>query len=1076
MRFTTCFILLLQTTLCLAQPPSDYKFQSISIAQGLSQSSAYSVIQDHLGYIWAGTQGGMNRYDGYGVKKFEPISSDSLSIGIGWRTASIEDDKGNIWTGSSRGTISMYNRRDDRWINYKPGFSEEFRKKFPNYQSTNLGQVVQLNLDTLRQKIYISTFLTGLYILDLKTGKFSQHWFPEAIDRNGRWKDNTFISALAIGKDNLLISSGNGLVVFDKNTERFTKRIFKSDDQEKQMFFLQSIKLNDEECILASDRGIVKYNHVTGDSIMYINDKKSPHSISAGQVRSVCLSRDKKTLWAGIDGLGIEILDIKTGKFTHINAKTAPNSGVSGDLYFNIIEDKEGNFWAGSSNTGILKYDPSMKKMNFVLKDEPSEMPLGFSTVWGTFIDNEDNLWVGSLDAGGGITMVDRKNKKSTRFLNDPQSLESRKWVFGQDNTSAIYVMGTSKAGRILYKKAKGEKSFAQLLNLTKQYLEGKLPIAVSQSFFYLTQDGDLITGGDTAILVSDKQGKLQMKAYTPLLKIKDRIKYIFNKGKDKTYILTNKHFWKWNESTGTITNLIPWTTLDPVGLLLMSYADIDEEKTVYLPSFGYGLVTIDLKAKKLTILNQKNGIPSQYLYDVTIDKNGMVWSSSNFGIIRYDPQRKKFKSFFKNDGAQDYEYDALSFSKSKNGEIAFGGLFGANYFIPENIKDNTTPPSVIIQSITKMGKLLNIEDNAYDKEIQIKYNENQLGLEFIAFNYKSPEFNQYAYMMEGYDRDWNYSGGRHFATYTNLPSGKYKFRVKASNNDGVWNEEGATLMIRVHPAPWFSWWAFLIYVSILGFSVRLFVKYRENMQKRKMDNERKNSELQAAKDFQQSMLPKVLPSRNDLEISTFLRSSTEIGGDYYDFFEQQNGDLYVVCGDATGHGIISGMMVSIAKAGLNGISALSPSEILKQLNKVIKKVDLGTMRMSLNIIRIKQECVEMSSAAMPPIYHYVSSTGKTEEIQMSGLPLGGLKRELFETEERDFASGDALVMLSDGLPEAPNASTELFDYKRVQEIIEKNGSKDAESIKNELVAAVDLWLSGENNPDDITIIVIKKK
>lgn len=216
----------------------------------------------------------MNRYDGYGVKKFEPIASDSLSIGIGWRTAVMEDEKGNIWTGSNLGTISMYDRRRDRWINYNPAFSDAYRKRFPNYQSTNLGIVVELNLDTLRQKLYITTFLTGLYILDLKTGKFSQHWFPEAIDRNGRWKDNTFISALAVGKDNLLISSGNGLVLFDKNSELFTKRIFKSDDQDKQMFFFQSIKLNEKECILASDRGLVKYNFVSGDTTMYIHDKK----------------------------------------------------------------------------------------------------------------------------------------------------------------------------------------------------------------------------------------------------------------------------------------------------------------------------------------------------------------------------------------------------------------------------------------------------------------------------------------------------------------------------------------------------------------------------------------------------------------------------------------------------------------------------------------------------------------------------------------------------------------------------------------------------------------------------------
>lgn len=790
----------------------------------------------------------------------------------------------------------------------------------------------------------------------------------------------------------------------------------------------------------------------------------------------MCLTKDKKKLWLGVDGLGVEIMDMNTGTFLHINEKTAPDAGIKGDIYFNIIEDKESNIWLGSSSSGMLKYDPNLKKMNYLLAKDPAEMPLGFSVAWGTFFDSDNNLWVGGADAGGGITMINRKTRTSTRYLNDPKSLETRRWVFGEDYAGSIYAIGSSKAGRIFYRKDKRANSFKELMNLTKEYKAGKLPSQVNQSFFYLTSSGELITGGDTAILIADKKGILKMTAYTPLLPVKSRIKYIINKGPGKTYILTNKHFWKWNEQTGELTNLTPWIVLNPVQYLIMSYADVLDDQFVYIPTFGYGLLELDLKAKKHGILNLKNGIPNQYLYDVTIDKNRMIWSSSNFGIIRYNPKTKTFKGFYKTDGAQDFEFNASSLSVSKFGELAYGGLLGANYFFPENVKDNPNAPDVIIQSVTKKGNIINIEATESTEEIKVQYNQNQLSLEFIAFNFKSPEFNQYAYKMEGYDNDWNYSGNRHFATYTNLPAGKYTFRVKASNNDGVWNEKGATLLIRVYPAPWFSWWAYLIYLITIGYLIKLFVKYREMQQKKKIDNERKNNELQAARDFQQSMLPKNLPTRSDLDIATYLRSSTEIGGDYYDFFEQKNGELYVVCGDATGHGIISGMMVSIAKAGLNGISAALPNEILKKLNSVIKRVDLGTMRMSLNMLQINNNEVNMSSAAMPPIYRYIASSGMVEEIQMCGLPLGGLRNELFELETRPFEPGDALVLLSDGLPEAPNKMNELFDYARVHQLIAQYGSKNSTTIKEELIKAADAWLDGENNPDDITIIVIKKK
>ena len=265
------------------------------------------------------------------------------------------------------------------------------------------------------------------------------------------------------------------------------------------------------------------------------------------------------------------------------------------------------------------------------------------------------------------------------------------------------------------------------------------------------------------------------------------------------------------------------------------------------------------------------------------------------------------------------------------------------------------------------------------------------------------------------------------------------------------------------------------IAVILLVVGIYLHGKRKEKERIRQIEEERKNSELKAASDLQQSLLPKENPKRPNLDIATFIRSSTEVGGDYYDFFPQDSGSLFSVCGDATGHGVSSGMMVSITKAGLNGIEALAPNVILQKLNKVVKKVDLGTLRMSLNIVEISDKELNMSSAAMPPIYLYKNSSNTVEELMQSGLPLGGLKDETFDQLTRSFESGDVLIQLSDGLPEAPNAKGELYDYDRLKALIQASGHLSAQQIIDVLIESVDQWLEGNRNPDDITLVVIKK-
>ena len=263
----------------------------------------------------------------------------------------------------------------------------------------------------------------------------------------------------------------------------------------------------------------------------------------------------------------------------------------------------------------------------------------------------------------------------------------------------------------------------------------------------------------------------------------------------------------------------------------------------------------------------------------------------------------------------------------------------------------------------------------------------------------------------------------------------------------------------------------------IIGFSsITIYTRVKQKARLRQIEEDRKNKELHAAKELQISLLPKTNPQREDLDIATFIRSSTEVGGDYYDFDVQKDGTIISICGDATGHGVASGMMVSVTKAGLKGIGNSKPNELLQRLNNVVKDVDLGTLRMSLNVAEVGQNEVQISSAAMPPVYLYKAASNTIEEFMNNGLPLGGLRDEAFELVTRNFETGDVLIQLSDGLPEAPNLKGEPFDYEQLKNLIKNNCHLSAQEIVNTLIQSVDIWLEGKHNPDDITLVVIKKK
>ena len=375
------------------------------------------------------------------------------------------------------------------------------------------------------------------------------------------------------------------------------------------------------------------------------------------------------------------------------------------------------------------------------------------------------------------------------------------------------------------------------------------------------------------------------------------------------------------------------------------------------------------------------------------------------------------------------------------------------------------------------------------DNSINLSSDISNIELSLSSPSFYKPQSSQIFYKIEELNDQWVNLGNERkliiqSSGYSNsfvndnkilAPYGEYNLRIKSTNSSGIESSNQLEYQLSVTP-PWYlTTIAFISYFLALISSVFLYVKFSQGRTRRLMEEKRKEEELEEAHNLQMGLLAKENPKREDLDISTFIRCATEVGGDYYDFIEFEDGSLLAICGDATGHGTASGMMVSITKAGLLGIDSSDPNFILKTLNKIIKKVDIGRLRMSLNLVHFQNGSMKMSSAAMPPMYHFEKKNNKVDEITISNLTLGGLMSENFTVLDKKFAKDDVLVMLSDGLPEAPNKDGDLLDYAAVKECIEKHSTKTASEIKDELVKLSDKWMNGIHNPDDITIVVCKK-
>ena len=533
-----------------------------------------------------------------------------------------------------------------------------------------------------------------------------------------------------------------------------------------------------------------------------------------------------------------------------------------------------------------------------------------------------------------------------------------------------------------------------------------------------------------------------------------------------------------------------------------------DSKGRLWFTNNPSGFYRFDPQTKEFISNADINELPLTGINGIIEDFNGSIWVNTSGGITKLTENKDgnwSTSNYDSKDGVTGgFGNGALV---TRDGEIYFGAFNGLTGFYPS--KENTSPPIPIISnisisdvSIIDKNSSVKLEKSIFEtNKLNLSYAENDLSFDFASLHYSRPSKNRVSYKLEGFNDHWIFTD-KNFASFTNLEPGKYVLHVKAYSGFGVPSKGERTLTIIIAP-PWYRTtiayisYGFIFVGLIFGIDRfqrrRLLTKEREKQKIQEAElraiaaeaqakaaeaeNERKTKELEEARQLQLSMLPKKLPDLPHLDIAVFMQTATEVGGDYYDFHLSLDGTLTVVIGDATGHGMRAGTMVTAAKS-LFSTHAANPDILFtfSEISRCLKYMDMHLLTMCMSIVKIKDNKMIMSSAGMPPTLLFRENTKQLDEITLKGMPLGAVNSFPYVLKETELNAGDTILLMSDGLPELFDSNKEMYGYDRVQTEFHKVAEKSPEKIIERLKSCTSEWIGKSDPDDDVTFVVIKVK
>lgn len=1073
------------------------RFKQLNIEDGLSQSRISAIVQDSKGFIWIGTEDGLNRYDGYEFRifTFDPKDSNSIANNVIFSLAA--GDSGNLWIGTSFAGLNMYDAKSGKFTAYRHDPND------PHSISSNRVNDIYRDTDG---NLWIATTGSGFDFFEVKTKQFTRH-VHDPQNQNSVSGDKV----LFIYKDSrssVWIGTENGLDRFYPATNTFRRYKYSATDSDGiNSPHVRSIHEDRQGKIWfgTAGGGLNRFDPQTETfSHIYLG----PNGAENRQNWVSAIHEDRSgLLWVGTWGGGLFQIDRHSN--ININFTNNPNdvTTLSQDFITKIFEDKTGEIWIGTDLNGVSKIDRSATKFKTISTLQRNNLSIPISQIRSFWEDDDGILWLGSE---GGLYRIDRRNNSSKIYRHVPGSSNSlagnQVRSIYQDQTG-IFWLGTDRGLNRF--DPKREKFSTIYVNPDDPH--DPVNFINYRIFELSTMPGVIWFGSNGGGLCrySIKSGELEQYQHEGQVLATQQLNFsrtLYHYKKDPNIIWVGafggltKFYIREETLKGFVNNPNNSNSLSSNNI--MGFYE-QNDGTLLIATYGGGINYFDPETENFEVLTTSNSdLPSNSIYGFLPDNNGYLWISSNRGISKFDPKKRTFKNYTVEDGLQSDEFNGGAYYQSKSGEMFFGGINGINAFYPESITDNVYKPQIELTDFKLFNQSIDIgkgsplqQHISSTDEITLTYWQNDIEIEFVALHFYRSTNNNYAYTLDNYDEDWRFVGTNRSAVYTNLDPGEYVFRVKAANSDGVWNNNGPVLKIRITPPWWSTTWAYIGYglFFLLGiFAIDRVQRFRLTQRERNRamireaelrakiaedENNRKSNELEEARRLQLSLLPEKLPELPNLEIAVYMNTATEVGGDYYDFNISADGTLNIALGDATGHGMQAGTVVTLMKGLFSADSGrMEIGDFFKQSSDTIKDLRFGRMMMSFTMIKIKDKDMIFSSAGMPPAYIFRTSTLKIDELSLEGLPLGAMKENKYQVMKEQLQSGDTLLLMSDGLPELKNPDNEIFDYSRVEQIFRDVAGKAPQTIVDRLVDAGELWRKDQVADDDVTLMVIKAR
>lgn len=815
----------------LAQPVQktsvNFHFKHLTAEQGLSNSTVLTVFQDHLGFLWFGTEDGLNRYDGYKFTVYRSESDNPASLSNSFITSLAEDKNGRIWVGTLGGGLNRLDRHNDSFA--------RFRNNPKDSNSPASNQIRSIHIDP-QGILWIGFEGGGLDRFDTTTQKFSHYRHSEK--NSASLSSDTVYKIYQDRSGQMWIGTRGGLDRYDPKTKQFSH--FRHSDSDPNSLSDDRVRaiFEDHEGILwlGTGGGVNRLDPRTQRFTHYIHDPKNPQSLSLDQIHSI-FEDSHGSLWIGTNGGGLNQLDRRTGKFIHFQHDSADPRSLSEDTIYTIFEDYSGVLWLGTNTGGINQYANKTEKFTHYQLNNDQKVG-SQSQVHALFEDNQGWLWAGSL--GGGVYRLNRKTEEKIHFYHDPSKLNS----LSNNNVRSILV---DHKGQVWIGTYGALERYDPLSGGFIHYHNNpKDPLSLSaDNIFILFEDrgGNLWVGtsGGGLDRYNPATGKFSHYRHSvsdPSSLSSDDISAIHEDISGTLWIGTSEGLNRLDARTGKVqryqhsdsdTNSLGNDSIlslyaDPVGNLWVGTT--------------LGLNRCDLKINKCKHYGVRSGLPNEVINAILPDNQGQLWISSNFGLTRLDPQSDKVRNFNADDGLQASEFNAGAAFRSVKGELFFGGIQGFNAFYPERIRENHKPPTVVLTDFKKFGNHVVIDVPISDlRDLQLSYQDTVISFEFAALDYVAPNKNLYAYKLVGFDQDWVYAGNQRELKYTNLDPGNYTLLVRAANSDGVWNNTGLRIQINIAPPWWKTPFAYLIYAGLFMVAVVAFENYRTA--KQQLQNQR---------------------------------------------------------------------------------------------------------------------------------------------------------------------------------------------------------------------------------------------